>query len=59
MARQAGALDALVTSEPGTAADRQHAIDAADADRVRAGRAPLKTESEFHRKAVERGLICR
>lgn len=57
MARQAEALATLATSAPGTDADRQEAIDAADADRARAGRPPLKTESEFHRKAVERGLV--
>lgn len=58
-ARQAEALAALATSVPGTDADRQAAIDAADADRARVGRPPLKTESEFHRKAVERGLVRR
>ena len=58
-ARLAAAQVDLATSGSGTDADRQAAIDAADADRVRAGRPPLKTESEFHRKAVERGLVRR
>jgi hypothetical protein len=59
MARQAAALTALDTGEAGDDATRQSMIDQADEDRKRHGLDPLKTEPEFHRKAVERGLVRR
>lgn len=57
--RQAAALAAAETDEPGNEAQRQEAIAAANADRRRAGLDELKTEVEFHRKAAELGLIRR
>ena len=59
MARQAAALAAFDTGETGDDAARQAMIDRADADRVRHGLDPLKTEPELHRKAVERGRVRR
>ena len=57
--RQRAALASLENTEVGTEADRAAAIEAADAARDAAGLPPLKTETEFHRKAVERGLVRR
>jgi hypothetical protein len=59
MARQAAALDALETDEVGDESQREQAIEAANADRRQAGLDELKTEVEFHRKAVALGLIRR
>ena len=59
MARQASALRGLETSEHGTEEQRRRAIEAADVERRLLGLDELKTESEFHRKAVERGLVVR
>ena len=59
MNRQADALQLLETLEPGDDTQRALAIDEANADRRRSGLDELKTEGEFHRKAVERGLIRR
>jgi hypothetical protein len=59
MNRQADALKMLETLEPGDDAQRALAVDEANADRRRYGLDELKTEGEFHRKAVERGLIRR
>lgn len=59
MARQAAALAAIDTAEPGDDTTRQTMIDRADSDRARHGFDPLKTEPELHRKAVERGLVRR
>jgi len=59
MNRQADALQMLETLEPGDDAQRAWAVDEANADRRRHGLDELKTEGEFHRKAVERGLIRR
>jgi len=59
MARQMDALAQLECGEPGDEAQRDAAITGADRDREAMGLPPLKTEVEFHRKAVERGLICR
>lgn len=58
-ARQASALGDLETSEHGTEEQWQQAVEAANADGERLGLDELKTKSEFHRKAVERGLIGR
>jgi hypothetical protein len=59
MARQARALAQLERDEGGDDATRDSALAAADRDREAMGLPPLKTEVEFHRKAVERGLISR
>lgn len=59
MARQAAALATFDTGEVGDATTRQSMIDRADDDRERHGLDSLKTEPEFHRKAVERGLVRR
>ena len=59
MSRQADALQSLETSEAGDDAHRALAVDEANADRRRLGLDELKTEGEFHRKAVERGLVRR
>lgn len=59
MKRQATALRDLETSEAGDDEQRAAAIDEANADRRRYGLDELKTETEFHRKAVARGLIRR
>ena len=59
MDRQAAALKACETSEPGDEASRARALEAANADRVRSGLGELKTEVEFHRKAVALGLVRR
>ena len=59
MARQTAALQALETAEAGDEAVRAEAIDAANADRSAAGIPELKTEVEFHRKAVALGLVRR
>lgn len=59
MNRQADALHILETLEPGDESQRALAVDEANADRRRNGLDELKTEGEFHRKAVERGLIRR
>ncbi|MFM7225503.1 MAG: hypothetical protein ACKO1Y_08775 [Actinomycetota bacterium] len=56
-ARQAAALVAAETDEPGSDEQREAAIAAANADRLAAGLDELKTEIEFHRKAVALGLI--
>jgi hypothetical protein len=59
MSRQAHALQKLETLEPGDDAQRALAVDEANTDRRRHGLDELKTEGEFHRKAVERGLVRR
>jgi len=59
MARQAAALQALETVDTGDEEQRERAIEAANADRVLAGLDELKTEVEFHRKAVALGLVRR
>lgn len=59
MNRQAAALQGLEISEAGDDEQRDTAIDEANADRRRHGLDELKTETEFHRKAVERGLVRR
>ena len=59
MNRQAEALQSFETQEPGDDAQRALAVDEANADRRRHGLEELKTEGEFHRKAVERGLVRR
>lgn len=59
MARQTAALQSLETTEAGDEAQRAEAIESANADRLRSGRDELKTEVEFHRKAVALGLIRR
>ncbi len=59
MKRQADALQSLETQEPGDDAQRTLAVVEANADRRRHGLEELKTESEFHRKAVARGLVRR
>ncbi|MGA0878346.1 MAG: hypothetical protein ACO3SP_04445 [Ilumatobacteraceae bacterium] len=59
MNRQAAALRALETSEAGDDEQRVAAIVEANEDRRRHGLDELKTEGEFHRKAVERGFIRR
>lgn len=59
MNRQAEALQMLETLEPGDDAQRALAIDEANEDRRLHGLDELKTEGEFHRKAVERGLVRR
>jgi hypothetical protein len=59
MNRQAAALRDLEISDIGDDDLRAAAIDEANADRRRRGLDELKTETEFHRKAVERGLIRR
>lgn len=59
MARQVAALAETHCAESGADAAREAAIAAADRDREELGLPPLKTEVEFHRKAVERGLIRR
>lgn len=55
MARQAAALQALDTREPG---DNDQRVEA-NAERAAAGLDELKTEGEFHRKAVALGLVRR
>ena len=59
MARQAAALQALDTREPGDNDQRVEAIAEANAERAAAGLDELKTEGEFHRKAVALGLVRR
>ena len=59
MARQAAALQALDTREPGDNDQRVEAIAEAKAERAAAGLDELKTEGEFHRKAVALGLVRR
>ena len=59
MTRQAAALAALETSDPGEEAQRADSIDAANDDRAELGLPELKTEAEFHRKAVALGLVRR
>jgi ubiquitin len=59
MRRQGEALARVECYETGDELLRQAAIADADRDRAEWGLPPLKTEVEFHRKAVERGLICR
>jgi len=59
MARQAAALQALDTQDPGDDDQRADAISAANAERAAAGLDELKTEGEFHRKAVALGLVRR
>lgn len=59
MARQAAALQALDTQEPGDEDQRAEAIAEANAERAAIGLDELKTEGEFHRKAVALGLIRR
>jgi hypothetical protein len=59
MQRQGEALARVECHETGNELSRQSAIADADRDRAAWGLPPLKTEVEFHRKAVERGLICR
>jgi hypothetical protein len=57
MRRQAEALTRSRTDETGSEDDRLRVIAELDAVRSRLGRAPLRTESELHRKAKARGLI--
>lgn len=59
MRRQQQALVTIETHEAGEEGSRLAAIEEADHERTRSGRPPLKTETEFHRKAAARGLICR
>ncbi len=59
MNRQAAALRDLEISEDGDEEQRAAAIDEANADRRRHGLDELKTEGEFHRKAIERGVVSR
>ena len=59
MARQAVALAEASCDESGDDATRDAAIAVADRAREALGVPPLKTEVEFHRKAVERGLVRR
>ena len=59
MARQAAALRDLETSDAGDETQRVSAIESANLDRRKAGLDELKTEGEFHRKAVALGLIRR
>ncbi len=59
MARQAAALQALDTQEPGDEDQRAEAIAEANAERAAIGLDELKTEGEFHRKAAALGLIRR
>lgn len=59
MRRQQHALLAIETHDAGDEGSRLAAIEEADHDRTRSGRPPLKTETEFHRKAAARGLISR
>jgi hypothetical protein len=59
MNRQAVALRDLEISEIGDDEQRATAIDEANVDRRRHGLDELKTETEFHRKAVQLGLISR
>jgi hypothetical protein len=59
MNRQAAALRDLEISEAGDDEQRAAAIDEANDDRRRLGLDELKTETEFHRKAVQRGLVRR
>lgn len=59
MNRQVDALRSLESVDPGSEAQRNEAIEAANEDRLRAGREELKTEAEFHRKAVALGLVIR
>lgn len=59
MARQAAALQALDTQESGDEDQRAEAIAEANAERASAGVDELKTEGEFHRKAVALGLVRR
>lgn len=49
----------LEISEAGDEEQRAAAIDEANDDRRRLGLDELKTETEFHRKAVQRGLVRR
>ena len=59
MERQGASLREFETDEPGDDAQRAEAIDDANADRLRQGRGEVKTEVEFHRKAVALGLVRR
>jgi hypothetical protein len=59
MKRLVEALASAKNSGPGDEASRLAAVEAADRDRTQIGLPPLKTEVEFHRKAVEPGLIRR
>jgi len=59
MARQALALAQAQCDDVGEDAERDAVIAAADRAREALGVPPLKTEVEFHRKAVERGLVRR
>jgi hypothetical protein len=58
MARQAEALQAFDTQEPGDEDQRAEAIAEANAEGAAIGLDELKTEGEFHRKAAL-GLIRR
>lgn len=59
MARQAAALREFETTDPGDETQRARSIDDADFDRRNIGLDELKTESEFHRKAMALGLVRR
>lgn len=59
MERQARAVRALQTDDPGDESQRVSAIEAANADRRLLGLPELKTEVELHRKAKALGLIRR
>jgi len=57
MRRQALALAGAGTDEVGSEDQRLVTITEIDMERARRGLPPLRTESELHRKAKQRGLI--
>lgn len=57
--RQSAALSSSECAAEGDDETLRLAIESADRDRRAHGLPPLKTEVEFHRNAVERGLISR
>ena len=59
MKRQAEALQEFESSHPGDDEQRAQAIAEANTHRRSLGLDELKSEVEFHRKAVERGLVRR
>ncbi|MGH9055257.1 MAG: hypothetical protein ACRDYY_05240 [Acidimicrobiales bacterium] len=56
-ARQAAALAEAENDSEGTASSRARRIEEANADRIRHGIPPLKTEPELHRRARDLGLL--
>jgi hypothetical protein len=56
-ARQAAALATAENSSEGTPESRARRIEEANADRLRLGIPPLKTEPELHRRARDLGLL--